>query len=76
MTIGIRAAWGEEDLAFMLGLGPRLTEVIRTVSHGAAEVQAFQDAYSAANLRDPPDGSLTVIAVFQRMTAVSRPAAS
>jgi len=63
MAIGIRPAEGEDDLGFMLGLGSRLTEVIRTASHTAAEVQAFQDEYSAANLRHPPVDALTVIAV-------------
>ena len=63
MAIAIRPAQGDEDLGFMLGLGSRLTEVIRTAAHTPAEVQAFQDEYSAANLRDPPQDALTVIAV-------------
>ncbi|MDQ0393201.1 GNAT family N-acetyltransferase [Labrys monachus] len=63
MGIAVRRVEGAEDLGFMLGLGARLAAGIRTAGHTAAEIGAFQDEYSAANLRDPPPEALTVIAV-------------
>ncbi|QEN86811.1 GNAT family N-acetyltransferase [Labrys sp. KNU-23] len=62
MTIRIRKAEGERDLGFMLGLGHRLAAVIETELHEQAEIRSFQDAFSAANLRDPAMGSLSLIA--------------
>ncbi|GLS20514.1 hypothetical protein GCM10007874_35310 [Labrys miyagiensis] len=62
MSARIREAAGEEDMGFMLGLGSRLAGVIETTLHEADDIAAFQDAYSAANLRDPPPDSLTLIA--------------
>jgi GNAT superfamily N-acetyltransferase len=62
MTTRIREAGGEEDLGFMLGLGRRLAGVIETGIHARADIAAFQDAYSAANLKDPPADSVTLIA--------------
>ncbi len=62
MDIRIRRAEGEQDLGFMLGLGRRLADVIQTGNHDTADIAAFQDAYSAANLKDPPDDALTLIA--------------
>ncbi|PRH85067.1 ribosomal-protein-alanine acetyltransferase [Labrys okinawensis] len=62
MDICIRKAEGEKDLSFMLGLGRRLAAVIETGLHEPAEIQAFQDAFSAVNLRNPAAGSLSLIA--------------
>ncbi len=62
MNARIREATGKADLAFMLGLGSRLASVIQTGIHDQADIVAFQDAYSAANLRDPPSDALTLIA--------------
>jgi GNAT superfamily N-acetyltransferase len=62
MNARLREAGGEEDLAFMLGLGRRLAGVIQTGNHDPADIAAFQDAYSAANLKDASAASLTLIA--------------
>jgi GNAT superfamily N-acetyltransferase len=62
MDLRLREAQGDEDMGFMLGLGSRLADVIQTGNHQVAEITAFQDAYSAANLRNPPVDALTLIA--------------
>ena len=63
MSIDIRQAEGDEDLGFMLSLGRRLAGAIHTGMHDPAAIQAFQDDYSAANLKDPPANALTMVAV-------------
>lgn len=62
MSTRIREAEGERDLGFMLGLSPRLADAIETGLHAQDEIEAFQHAFSAANLREPAAGSLTLIA--------------
>lgn len=62
MNVRIRKAEVERDLSFMLGLGHRLAAVIETELHEQADIRAFQDAFSAANLREPEEGSLSLIA--------------
>lgn len=62
MNVGIREAEGDEDLAFMLDLSPRLAGVIETGTHSAEEIAAFQRDYSTANLREPPAGAISLIA--------------
>jgi GNAT superfamily N-acetyltransferase len=62
MGARIRAAAGEEDLSFMLGLGRRLADAIETPLHDAADIAAFQKSYSAANLKETRPDSLTLIA--------------
>lgn len=66
MTFSIRLVHDEKDRAFIEGLNPRLTEVIKAPTHSDDEVESFQAAFTATAWEQSPGKSATFLAVGEK----------